>query len=83
MILASFYESFTLPVLIMLTIPFAVSGSLITLFFTGTSLNIMSLIGIVVLVGIVVNNAIVLLDQAERLRKMGCFFREKRRQEED
>jgi len=74
MILASFYESFTLPVLIMLTIPFAVSGSLITLFFTGTSLNIMSLIGIVVLVGIVVNNAIVLLDQAERLRKNGMLF---------
>ena len=69
MILASFYESFKLPLIIMITIPFAAGGSLITLLLTGTSINILSLIGIVIIVGIVVNNAIVLLDQAERLRK--------------
>ncbi|RKZ26904.1 hypothetical protein DRQ20_01865 [bacterium] len=71
MILSSFYESFILPIIIMISIPFAASGGLFSLLITRTSINVISLIGIVVLVGIVVNNAIVLLDYAERLRRNG------------
>lgn len=71
LILASFYESFKLPFLIMMTVPFAASGFFISLLITGTSLNAMSLIGMIVLVGIVVNNAIILVDKAEKFRKEG------------
>lgn len=71
MILSSFYESFSLPIIIMISVPFAASGGLLSLLITATSINVISLIGIVVLSGIVVNNAIVLLDQAERFRKKG------------
>ncbi|MGC9365769.1 MAG: efflux RND transporter permease subunit [bacterium] len=71
LILASFYESFRLPLLIMIAVPFAASGFMLSLIITGTTLNIISLIGLVVLVGIVVNDSIVLVDRAEYLRKQG------------
>ena len=71
MILSSFYESFFLPIIIMISVPFAVAGGFLSLLLTVTSINVISLIGIVVLSGIVVNNAIVLLDQAERFRIKG------------
>ncbi|MBN1150846.1 efflux RND transporter permease subunit [candidate division WOR-3 bacterium] len=74
LILASFYESFKLPFLIMITVPFAASGFFLSLILTGTSLNAMSLIGLVVLVGIVVNNAIILVDKAEKFRKEGVSY---------
>ncbi len=74
LILASFYESFKLPFLIMITVPFAGAGFFISLLLTGTSLNAMSLIGLIVLVGIVVNNAIILVDKAEKFRKEGIVM---------
>jgi len=71
LILASFYESFRLPLLIMVTIPFSVAGFVVSLLLTATSLNFISLIGLVVLVGIVVNDSIVLVDRAEVLKAEG------------
>jgi HAE1 family hydrophobic/amphiphilic exporter-1 len=71
LILASFYESLRLPLLIMVAVPFAVAGFLVSLLLTATSLNFISLIGLVVLVGIVVNDSIVLVDRAEVLKAKG------------
>ena len=69
MVMASLYESLLHPFLILLSIPLALGGVIVTLFVTGTTLNIESLMGSIVLVGIVVNNAIVLLDYINILRR--------------
>uniref|UniRef100_A0A7C4YCR1 Efflux RND transporter permease subunit n=1 Tax=candidate division WOR-3 bacterium TaxID=2052148 RepID=A0A7C4YCR1_UNCW3 len=74
MVLSSFYESLFLPLLIMITVPFSAAGGFFSLLITRTSINVISLLGIVILVGIVVNNAIVLLDYAEKKRKEGKIF---------
>jgi HAE1 family hydrophobic/amphiphilic exporter-1 len=55
----------------MISVPFAVSGVLIALCSTGTSLNIMSILGIIMLLGIVVKNGIVLIDYTQLLRERG------------
>lgn len=62
MIMASQFENFRDPLVVMFTIPLAFFGSLVFLFITGTDLSIPASIGIVLLVGIVVNNGIVLID---------------------
>ena len=62
MIIAAQFESLLYPLLIMSSVPVALCGSFIFLFFTGKSINIMSLMGAVVLIGTIVNNAILLLD---------------------
>jgi HAE1 family hydrophobic/amphiphilic exporter-1 len=71
MVLASQYESLRDPLLVMLTVPLAAAGVLLTLVLTGTTLNLQSGIGCLMLGGIVVNNAILLIDQAGRLRREG------------
>jgi len=71
MVLASQYESFVDPLIVMLTVPLAAIGILLTLFLTDTTLNLQSGIGCIMLGGIVVNNAILLVDQAGRLRNDG------------
>jgi HAE1 family hydrophobic/amphiphilic exporter-1 len=71
MVLASQYESFGDPLLVMLTVPLAAAGVVLTLVLTDTTLNLQSAIGCLMLVGIVVNNAILLVDQAGRLRREG------------
>jgi HAE1 family hydrophobic/amphiphilic exporter-1 len=68
---AAFYESLTLPLLVMAALPFAGAGGLLALLATGQSLNVMSLIGLVFLGGVVVNHTVVLLDRAEQLRRAG------------
>ena len=68
MVLASQYESLRDPFVVMLSVPMAAIGVLITLFLTGTTLNVQSYIGCIMLGGIVVNNAILLVDQAGKLR---------------
>jgi HAE1 family hydrophobic/amphiphilic exporter-1 len=68
MVLASQYESFRDPLVVMLSIPLAAVGVLLILFLTKTTLNLQSYIGCIMLGGIVVNNAILLVDQAGRLR---------------
>jgi HAE1 family hydrophobic/amphiphilic exporter-1 len=69
MVMASLYESLLHPLLILLCIPIALGGVVVTLFVTGTTLNIESLMGAIVLVGIVVNNAIVLVDYINLMRR--------------
>jgi HAE1 family hydrophobic/amphiphilic exporter-1 len=69
MVMASIFESFLQPFLIMFTIPMAGIGVVAGLLATGASLNVMAMIGIVMLGGIVVNNAIVLLDCVNQVRE--------------
>lgn len=71
MVLAAQYESLRDPLVVMLSVPFAAIGVLVTLFLTATTLNLQSAIGCIMLGGIVVNNAILLVDQAARLRRDG------------
>jgi len=62
MVMAAQFERFLDPLIVMVSVPLAIIGVVPTLLITGTSLNIQSLMGIVMLIGIVVNNAIVLVD---------------------
>jgi HAE1 family hydrophobic/amphiphilic exporter-1 len=71
MVLASQYESLGDPLVVMLSVPVAATGVLVTLFLTDTTLNLQSAIGCIMLAGIVVNNAILLVDQAAQLRRAG------------
>ncbi len=65
------FESFVLPLSVIISIPFSFVGAYWILYITGTTLDMMSQIGFVILIGIVVNNAIVLVDLVNRLRKEG------------
>ncbi len=69
LIMAGQFESFIDPFIIMFSVPFAIVGVLLALFFTGVTLNVMSFVGMVMLVGIVVNNGIVLVDYINQLRR--------------
>ena len=69
MVMASLYESFRYPLVVMFSVPFAVIGVVIMLFLTGTTFNIQSGIGVLMLGGIVVNNAIILVDHINLLRR--------------
>lgn len=71
MVLAAILESTVHPFTIMLTLPLGLIGVSLALFLSGISLNIMSLMAIVMLVGIVVNNAILILDLTSQLRSEG------------
>ena len=68
-IMASQFESFIAPLIIALAVPFGLAGSLIALFISKTTLSAYSAIGCVVLVGIVVNNGIVLIDYMNQLMR--------------
>ena len=68
MVMASLYESLRDPLIVMFSVPMALIGVVTMLLFTGTTLNANSYIGGIMLVGIVVNNAILIVDQASRLR---------------
>ena len=76
MVLACQYESLRDPVIVMVSVPLAAVGVLVTLFLTRTTLNLQSYIGCIMLGGIVVNNAILLVDQAGRLARDGMTVRE-------
>jgi HAE1 family hydrophobic/amphiphilic exporter-1 len=68
LVMASQFESLRIPFIIMFSIPFAFSGVAIALFLTNTTLSIISAIGAVMLIGIVVKNAIVLVDFINLMR---------------
>jgi HAE1 family hydrophobic/amphiphilic exporter-1 len=70
-VLAMILESFIHPITVMITLPLGLIGSAVGLFFGGQTINIMSLMAMVMLVGIVVNNAILLLDYVAQLRQRG------------
>jgi HAE1 family hydrophobic/amphiphilic exporter-1 len=72
MVLACQYESLRSPLVVILSVPVAATGVLLTLWFTNTTLNVQSGIGCIMLGGIVVNNAILLVDQAGRLQAKGA-----------
>jgi HAE1 family hydrophobic/amphiphilic exporter-1 len=69
MVMAAQFENLLDPFVVMFSIPVAAVGVLVTLFLTGTTFNIQSYIGMVMLAGIVVNNAIVLVDYTNLLRR--------------
>ena len=71
LVMASQFESLIHPFVILFTIPLALVGAVLALFVTGTTVNIVALIGVIMLAGIVVNNAIVLVDLINQLRAQG------------
>lgn len=71
MVLAAQFESFLHPFTIMFSVPLALTGAILALFVTGRTLSMPSFIGLIMLVGIVVNNAIVLIDYIIQLRQRG------------
>ncbi len=71
MIIAAQFESLIQPLSIMFSVPLALSGGFIGLYATGLPLNVVGIIGFIILVGIVVNNAIVLVDYINNRRKRG------------
>lgn len=76
LVMASQFESLVQPFIIMFTIPFALIGVILTLLITNTPISVVVLIGLIMLAGIVVNNAIVLIDYINQLRKNGLPKRE-------
>lgn len=80
MVMASQFESLRNPFIIFLTIPLSAIGVAWMLFLTRTTLNLFSMIGVIVLVGIVINNSIVLIDYINLLRQRGKGIREATRE---
>ncbi|RZS94573.1 efflux RND transporter permease subunit [Cecembia calidifontis] len=67
-ILSAQFESFVQPLIVIFTLPLGIAGAFLVLLLTGTSLNVMSAIGLVVMLGIMVNDAILKIDTINRLR---------------
>jgi HAE1 family hydrophobic/amphiphilic exporter-1 len=72
LILASQFASFTQPLAIMASLPFSLIGVFLALLLTGTTLNLFSMIGFIMLMGLVTKNAILLVDFANRARRAGA-----------
>ena len=71
MVMASQFESLKQPFIIMFTLPLCVIGVALALFITGQTVSVLSFVGMIILSGIIVNNAIVLIDYANQLRQKG------------
>ncbi len=76
LILVAQFQSFVDPFIILLAVPPALSGVLLTLWLSDTTLNVMSLMGVVMLVGIAVSNSILIVEFTRRLREDGMRVRE-------
>ena len=76
MVMASQFESLIHPFTILLPVPLAVVGAVAVFYFQGKSLNIMAIIGIILLVGIAVNDSIILVDAINQFRKDGMKLKE-------
>src|SRR5262249_19439365 len=76
LLMVPLFRSFAGPLIIMFTVPLGLIGVLITLFLTGTTLNVQSEMGVIFLVGIVVANGVLLVDFANKLRDEGVPVRE-------
>jgi HAE1 family hydrophobic/amphiphilic exporter-1 len=76
MVMAAQFESLTHPFVIMFTMPLAVVGAVWAFIVTGTTLSIVTFIGVIILSGIVVNNGIVLVDYVNQLRRRGYAMRD-------
>jgi HAE1 family hydrophobic/amphiphilic exporter-1 len=75
-VMASLFESFKDPFIILFTIPLSVIGIVAIYFFTGETFNVLTAVGLLVLVGVIVNNGIVLVDYTNLLRKRGVPLHE-------
>jgi multidrug efflux pump len=71
LVLSAQFESFIHPLTILLSVPLAVFGALLTLFIFGQTLNIYSQIGLIMLIGLVTKNAILIVEFANQLRRSG------------
>jgi len=76
MVMASQFESLVHPLIVILTIPFAIVGTIVLFFIMGQTFNIMALIGIIMLGGIAVNDSIILIDRINQLRMNGMEKRQ-------
>src|SRR5207248_6337166 len=76
LILVAQFRSFADPVLILLAVPPGLAGVMVTLAATGTTLNVQSLLGVIMMVGIVVSNSILIVEFTHRLREEGTPVRE-------
>ena len=75
-VMASQFESFAKPFIIMFSIPFALTGVILTMFFTGQNIDMIGMLGLVLLIGIVVKNGIVLVDYINLMRERGIPLNE-------
>lgn len=69
LMMSAYYQSFRVPIVILSVVPAVFAGSLILLYFTGSTLNLQSYMGIIMAIGVSVSNAILLIDQGEFYRK--------------
>jgi multidrug efflux pump subunit AcrB len=76
LILVAQFKSFVDPLVILLAVPPGLTGVLLTLWLTGTTLNVMSLMGVVMLTGIAVSNSILIVEFTRQLREQGMAVRE-------
>lgn len=76
LILVAQFRSFVDPLIILVAVPPGLTGVLLTLYYTNTSMNVMSLMGIVMLVGIAVSNSILIVEFTRHLREHGSPVRE-------
>jgi len=76
MIMAAQFESLVHPFIVMFTLPMGAAGAIVAMLLTGQTLNVISIIGMVVLIGIVVDNATVKIDYTNQLRRGGMPLRE-------
>ena len=74
LLMASLFESFYYPFIIMLTVPLATAGAIVGVVLTGAELNVVTMLGFVILSGIVVNNGILIVHQSIRYRDEGMNF---------
>ncbi|MBV1879850.1 MAG: efflux RND transporter permease subunit [Pseudomonadales bacterium] len=70
------FRSFTQPLIVFIAIPFAITGAIVALFITGHTFSFTAFLGLTSLMGIVVNNSIILVDQANRIRDTGVHLAE-------
>jgi multidrug efflux pump len=76
LVLAGQFESWINPLIVMLTVPLAVTGGLLALWLTGQSLNIYSQIGMILLIGLMTKNGILIVEFANQLRERGLKTRD-------
>ena len=76
LVMAGQFESYRDPFVIIFSLPFSITGALLFLVLTGTTLSLPAFLGMVILLGVVVNNAIVLVDYVKQLRERGMAVKE-------
>ncbi|HBW96703.1 MAG TPA: multidrug transporter AcrB, partial [Pseudoalteromonas sp.] len=75
LVLAAQFENVNSAIVVMITVPFGITSAILALYLTGTSLNIYSQIGLVMLIGLIAKNAILLVEFADQLRDQGLTVR--------